>query len=128
MKLIKMHLCSEQALPVDLAATELGSFGLSASGELYCGSHVLSTSCTSACFRNEGPGGAYLLYTTRANVLNLVSLTQLYDRLAAGKEIQEGGAGAPLTQGLLLNTGVGAGKKDNLYTAMHTAMRPDTQV
>ena len=53
------------------------AFGLSASGRLLWGARQLATEVTSFAVRQDGPGGAFLLYTTRAHNLHTVSLAAL---------------------------------------------------
>lgn len=54
-----------------------GFVGLSRNGCLYFGGSLLSTGVTSVGIRSEGPGGPFILYTTKANQLHVVKLSQL---------------------------------------------------
>lgn len=53
------------------------AFGLSASGQLLWGARQLAAEVTSLAVRQDGPGGAFLLYTTRSHNLHTVSLAAL---------------------------------------------------
>lgn len=89
--------------------------GLSDGGQLYWGSSPIQGACTSVAVRGEGPGGPFLLFTTRGSVLHTVPFALL--GLQAAKPL-------PAKTAVPANKGVGAGKYKNLYTAMHAAMRP----
>ena len=69
--------------------------------------------------RSAGAGGAYLLYTSRNYVLFSRPFSELLSQVVASAptELPNGGHQFPR------NSGVGAGKQDNHYTAMHAAMR-----
>jgi len=68
--------------------------------------------------RSDGAGGPFLLYTTRQDVMYTVPFARLaaYAGALPPAEATAGGA-------FPRNRGVGAGKQDNHYTAMHAAMR-----
>ena len=51
--------------------------GISERRRLLLGDQLLAEGCTSAAVRADGPGGAYLLFTTTDSVLHTVPLTQL---------------------------------------------------
>ncbi|DBA88250.1 hypothetical protein WJX77_011440 [Trebouxia sp. C0004] len=110
-------------VPTPLAALQhLGgdtapAVGLSEGGQLYWGSAPIQGACTSVAVRGQGPGGPFLLYTTRDNMLHTLPFALL--GLQSAKPAQL----AP-KPGMPANKGLGAGKYDNLYTAMHAAMRP----
>lgn len=53
--------------------------GLAGSGKLFCGREPLATNVNSMCLRHWGPGGAYLLVTTRSQVLYCAQLEQTRD-------------------------------------------------
>ena len=59
------------------------------------------------------------MYTTRENVMYTLPFSELLSRVVASAptELPNGGHQFPR------NSGVGAGKQDNHYTAMHAAMR-----
>ena len=67
--------------------------------------------------RSDGAGGAYLLYTTRENVMYTLPFSELLRRVVRVAPAEPAGAQFPR------NRGVGAGKQENHYTAMHAAMR-----
>ena len=51
--------------------------GLTAAGQLFWGSHLVAGQCTSAAIRDRGPGGAFLLWTTRSSFLHCRSFEGL---------------------------------------------------
>ena len=51
--------------------------GLSEGGQLYWGSNPIQGSCTSMAVRGQGPGGPFLLYTTRHSTLHTLPFTLL---------------------------------------------------
>ncbi len=60
-------------------AFDAGSFkalGLNSKGELYWGSRQLATGVTSFTLRYKGPGGPFLLYTTRNHLLRTLPLAK----------------------------------------------------
>ncbi|KAA6419594.1 MAG: elongator complex 1-like [Trebouxia sp. A1-2] len=91
--------------------------GLSEGGQLYWGSAPIQSACTSVAVRGQGPGGPFLLYTTRDNMLHTLPFALLGLQTAKPAQLA-------LKPGMPANKGLGAGKYDNLYTAMHAAMRP----
>ena len=69
--------------------------------------------------RSDGAGGPFLLYTTRQDVMYTLQFSRLAayaDALPPAEATANGGV-------FPRNRGVGAGKQDNHYTAMHAAMR-----
>lgn len=69
--------------------------------------------------RSGGAGGAYLLYTTRENVMYTLRFSELLSWVVATPSAEHVNGGAQFPR----NRGVGAGKQENHYTAMHAAMR-----
>lgn len=53
------------------------SVGLSEGGQLYWGSAPIQGACTSVAVRGQGPGGPFLLYTTRDNMLHTLPFALL---------------------------------------------------
>ncbi len=81
---------------------------------------VMSWKCSNVIVRQvraHGPGGAYLLFTERSGSMHTVRFGELRGRAPQP-------TGPPAANGAFpRNRGVGAGKQDNFYTAMHAAMR-----
>ena len=69
--------------------------------------------------RSNGAGGPYLLYTTRQDVMYTLPFSRLAAYVGALPPVEALGNGFAFPR----NRGVGAGKQDNHYTAMHAAMR-----
>lgn len=51
--------------------------GLSEGGQLYWGSAPIQGACTSVAVRGQGPGGPFLLYTTRDHMLHTLPFALL---------------------------------------------------
>ena len=69
--------------------------------------------------RSDGAGGPFLLYTARQDVMYTVP----FSRLAAYAGALPPPEATASAGAFPRNRGVGAGKQDNHYTAMHAAMR-----
>ena len=69
--------------------------------------------------RSDGAGGPCLLYTTRQDVMYTLPFSRLAAYAGALPPVEATGNGYAFPR----NRGVGAGKQDNHYTAMHAAMR-----
>lgn len=51
--------------------------GLSEGGQLYWGSDPIQGNCTSMAVRGQGPGGPFLLYTTRDSTMHMLPFALL---------------------------------------------------
>lgn len=71
------RLCTSPSMPAIPGTNISGVVGLSRNGCMYFGGILVSTGVTSVGIRSEGPGGPFILYTTKANQLHLLQLSQL---------------------------------------------------
>ena len=53
------------------------AIGLAEGGQLYWGSSPVQGNCTSMAARGQGPGGPFLLYTTRDSTMHTLPFTLL---------------------------------------------------
>jgi elongator complex protein 1 len=60
----------------DSNSSSFEALGLNSKGELFCGSRQLAASVTSFTLRYNGPGGPFLLYTTRNHLLRTLPLAK----------------------------------------------------
>lgn len=74
------------------------ALGLSERGQLLCGGRQLAADATSFALRCEGPGGAYLLFTTRQHTLATLDLGALQQQQPGPLGQGLGGAAAAAAQ------------------------------
>lgn len=72
------------------------ALGLTPQGQLHLGTQLITPDCTSMAVRKEGPGGPFLLFTTRQHQLHSIPFRQLQAWLVDQARVKQGPGAADL--------------------------------